>query len=122
MQNKDFQFHNNNRHPNGHYWIWVAHYLPQGGNMYMVGLAAVCWALWRTTNSVCFKEKRVKSPTDIVCMMCSFLIYWAGLLKSGLQQQVVQSVEVVKDIALHLHRAEPQIRDNEDRQIIPFVG
>ena len=47
-----------------------------------MGLAAVCWAIWRTRNSVCFYEKKVKSPTEIVCLICSFIVYWAGLQKT----------------------------------------
>jgi len=29
----------------------------QGGKYHMVGLAAVCWALWRARNNVCFEKK-----------------------------------------------------------------
>jgi len=86
------------------YWVWIHNILPQGSQMHAVGLAAVCWAIWRTRNSVCFDKKRIKSPTEIVCMICSFLIYWAGMLNDGLKQQVVQGAEAVKTAALSFHK------------------
>jgi hypothetical protein len=36
--------------------------------MYMVGIAAVYWAIWT-----------VRSPMEAVFTMCSFLLYWTGL-------------------------------------------
>jgi hypothetical protein len=71
------------------YWFWIQKILPQSPSLYAVGLAAVIWAIWRTRNAACFDKKRVKSPTEIVCLICSFLTYWAGLLKEGLKEQVI---------------------------------
>jgi len=91
------------------------------------GLSAVCWAIWRTRNSVCFDKKRIKSPTEIVCMMCSFLIYWAGMLKDGLKQQVIQGemiqgAKILKMVALSFHKQDVQSQTNDDQQLIPFTG
>jgi hypothetical protein len=58
---------------NDQYWVWVNKILPHSPQMHAVGLAAVCWAIWRSGNVVCFENKRIKSPTEIVCMICSFL-------------------------------------------------
>jgi len=44
------------------------------------------------------------SPTKIICLMCSFLTYWAGLQKPELDQQVIQGTETVKNIALYFHK------------------
>jgi hypothetical protein len=52
---------------------------------------------------VCFDDKRVKSPADIVCMTCSFN-YWAGLQKAEVEKQVIQGAESVKTIALYFHK------------------
>jgi hypothetical protein len=71
------------------YWIWINNILSQCPQMQAVGLAAVCWAVWKTRNVVCFDDRRVKSPTEIICMICSFLTYWAGLLNEDLKQQVI---------------------------------
>ena len=53
----------------------------------MVGLSAVCWALWKSRNSVCFgKKKQIRSPTEVICLASSFATYWAGLQKQGIQE------------------------------------
>jgi hypothetical protein len=39
------------------YWVWISKILPQGSRMHAVGLSAVCWAIWRTRNAVCFDHK-----------------------------------------------------------------
>jgi hypothetical protein len=57
------------------FWLWVHRILPQAPTIYAVGLTAVIWAIWRTRNVVCFDKKRIKSPTEIVCLICSFLTY-----------------------------------------------
>ncbi|KAF8666468.1 hypothetical protein HU200_053579 [Digitaria exilis] len=48
----------------------------------MVGLATVCWALWKARNCICFEKKKVdRSPTDTICIVSSFLSYWTDLQK-----------------------------------------
>jgi len=37
-------------------------------------------------------------------MICSFLTYWAGLLKEDLKQQVIQGAEMLKTAALFFHK------------------
>jgi hypothetical protein len=41
------------------YWIWVQRALPQVPKFHTVGLAAVCWAIWRIRNNVCFEKKEL---------------------------------------------------------------
>jgi hypothetical protein len=67
-------------------------------------------------------KKRVKSSTEIVCLICSFLTYWAGLLKEGLKEQVIQGAEVVKSMALFFHKQDMQSRAREEHQLVPFAG
>jgi len=31
-------------------WVWAAKYMPHHKKIFMVSLAAICWALWRTRN------------------------------------------------------------------------
>ena len=64
------------------------------------GRKFVATQIWRTRNAVCFENKRVKFPIEIICMICSFLTYWAGLLKEDLKPQVLQGAEAVKSAAL----------------------
>ena len=39
------------------FWVFAQRFMGQGGKYHMVGLAAVCWALWRARNNVCFEKK-----------------------------------------------------------------
>jgi hypothetical protein len=41
------------------YWIWVQRALPQAPKFHTIGLAAVCWAIWRIRNNVCFEKKEL---------------------------------------------------------------
>jgi hypothetical protein len=38
------------------YLIWCGRYLPLYKNIHMVGLSAICWALWKSRNSICFDK------------------------------------------------------------------
>jgi hypothetical protein len=63
------------------YWDWCVRFMPKNTNLHMVGLAAICWAMWKSRNSISFEKKRFRSPTEIICLASSFLKYWAGLKK-----------------------------------------
>ena len=68
----------------------------------MIGLAPICWAIWKTRNNNCFEQKLISSPMEIVCLASSFLKYWAGLHKEELQ---VGLLERVKTLLACAHRA-----------------
>jgi hypothetical protein len=38
------------------FWQWIKRALPRGEEVYMLGLAAVCWTIWNTRNSICFDK------------------------------------------------------------------
>jgi hypothetical protein len=61
------------------YFWWIAKILPVGSNLHIVGIAALCWAIWKTRNNACFEGKLISSPVGLICYMCVFLRYWAGL-------------------------------------------
>jgi hypothetical protein len=62
------------------------------------------------------------SSTKIICLMCSFLTYRAGLQKPELDQQVIQGTETVKNIALYFHKKDVETQMPDGRQVIPHVG
>jgi hypothetical protein len=47
--------------------------MPNNKKIHMAGLAAVCWAMSKTRNNVCFEKAPIKSPTEIVCLASSFI-------------------------------------------------
>lgn len=104
------------------FWVWIRNILPQPPTMHLVGLAAIIWGIWRPRNTICFDKKRIKSPTKIVCLICSFLTYWSGLLKDDLKEQIVQGAEAVKAAALFFHKQDMQAHALEQQQIMPFAG
>jgi hypothetical protein len=38
------------------YWLWVKKAIPGGDPVFMLGLAAICWAIWKARNKTCFEE------------------------------------------------------------------
>ena len=85
------------------FWEWVSRFIPTGRKFHMVGLVAICWALWRARNNICFENKFVRSPTEVVCLVCSFLTYWAGLQKDDDRALLEAGIATLKATALEFH-------------------
>jgi hypothetical protein len=51
----------------------------------IVGAAAICWALWKARNKVCFENIVINSSVEIVCHACTLIMKWTGLSKRELQ-------------------------------------
>jgi hypothetical protein len=47
-----------------------------GDKVYMLGLSAVCWALWTARNKRCFEKKHISGPGEIIYSACMFMDYW----------------------------------------------
>lgn len=77
--------------------------MPGGENFFMVDLAAICWAIWRSRNSTCFDGKKIRSPTEIVCLASSFLLFWTELQQVEDRVPLATGAEALKNTALHLH-------------------
>ena len=69
----------------------------------MIGLAAFCWAIWKTRNNICFEKKLISSPTEIVCLASSFLNYWAGLQAGQSTEELERGAATILKTALHFH-------------------
>lgn len=67
------------------YFVWVRRFLPGLKTIFVEGLGAVCWAIWKTRNAVCFERKVVHHPTSVVFLL--FLRYWAELQKNQTLRQ-----------------------------------
>jgi hypothetical protein len=85
--------------------------MPKNSKFYMVGLAAIYWAIWQARNNVCFERKKIRSPTEIICSTSSFLKYWAGLQKGEEKEMLEVGAEALKNAALHHH---PQEQEQEE--------
>jgi mannosylglycoprotein endo-beta-mannosidase len=86
------------------FWVWVDRYMHNYKKVHMVGLSAICWAVWKSRNAIHFEKKAIRSPTEIICLASSLLIYWAGLQKDESTKQALEAgAEAMKETALHFH-------------------
>lgn len=85
--------------------------MPQNKNIHFAGLSAICWAIWKTRNAVCFEKKQIKPPTEVVCLASFFISYWAGLQKQDDKQDMEAGAEALKEAALHFHPREGTVED-----------
>jgi hypothetical protein len=52
---------------------------------------------------VCFEGKRVRSPTEIICLVSSLVSYWAGLEKDDSKEILETGAEMLKNAELTFH-------------------
>lgn len=43
-------------------WFWLSENLPNTKEIYVVGVSAIYWALWKARNNKCFENILIKSP------------------------------------------------------------
>lgn len=86
------------------FW-WIASFLPIDTNIHVLGIAAFCWAIWKTRNNACFERKFLSSPVQLICYMCVFLRYWAGLQSAGNRQLVEEGAARIQEVAMRAHNA-----------------
>jgi hypothetical protein len=60
------------------FW-WFPQFASVSRNTQIAGLAAICWAIWKTRNKACFEQKMISSPFDLISYAAVFMNYWAGL-------------------------------------------
>jgi hypothetical protein len=78
---------------------WFYAFLPGGDQIYMVGISAVCWSIWNVRNRVTFDGHVMQFPTEAIFVVCSFLIYWAGLQLEEIKELMVQGSEKLMRMA-----------------------
>jgi hypothetical protein len=83
----------------------MSHFIPSSRNVHIIGVAALCWVIWKLRNRACFNGKLVKSPAEFICYACSFLRYWAGLQGEGDKSMVEQGADRLQRVVLGIHTA-----------------
>jgi hypothetical protein len=99
--------------------VWIKSALPGGEHVYMLGVAAICWAIWKVRNKTCFEKKWIKNPAEINYSACSFLHYWTGLYQEGAQQAISERIELtlraaVKLLGRQAKRPRLMLQDSQD--------
>uniref|UniRef100_A0A8I6X4B9 Uncharacterized protein n=1 Tax=Hordeum vulgare subsp. vulgare TaxID=112509 RepID=A0A8I6X4B9_HORVV len=80
-------------------YSWLYAFLPGFCDIYTIGLAAVCWAMWLARNRATSEKKWINTPFEIVFTACAFLEYWAGLQKPMMTEVVKKGDEMLKENA-----------------------
>jgi hypothetical protein len=44
-------------------WNWCEKWIPNGKQFHAMGIAAVCWAIWKMRNKICFERKKETSQS-----------------------------------------------------------
>jgi hypothetical protein len=84
------------------FWLWIKRALPGGDDVYMLGFAAVCWAIWSTPNSICFEKKEFKNPCEIIFLACLFIRYWSGLYTGVRQELIEKGIQTMIRVAMKI--------------------
>lgn len=95
-------------------WSWCEQWLPLGETFHTMGIAAVCWALWKTRNKTCFEGKTVHDPASIVCYACTLMSYWAGLFADDDKVALEAGINVLLQIALKLTKKRKQVDGDQN--------
>jgi hypothetical protein len=72
--------------------------------VYIMRLAAMCWAIWVTRNKVTSDAYALRTTLEIVFTMCSFLMYWSGLQNAGRKDQVMEGTKKLMKLAADVAR------------------
>ena len=90
------------------YKTWIKLWIPEGTSFHILGLAAICWAIWKRRNTACFEKKMLTNPLEIISHACALLSYWAGLYSTEMQATILAGVKKLLSCA-HRVLAQPSI-------------
>ncbi|PNT60803.1 hypothetical protein BRADI_5g05195v3 [Brachypodium distachyon] len=85
---------------------WLPQHICVSTDVQVAGVAAICWAIWKSRNNACFENKWIKHPVDLICYTCVFLKYWAGLHKQADKEALLEGAAVLQRVALGIHAGE----------------
>ena len=68
----------------------------------MTMVAAICRGIWCTRNKATFDNCIIRSSLEAVFTVCSFLMYWSGLLKGIDKERVQAGVQKMVRVAASL--------------------
>lgn len=85
------------------YFWWIPNFVPQSRNLQIVGVAALCWAIWKLRNTACFDKKMVRSADEFICYVCSFMQYSAGLQTDEDRPMLERGAGMLHNVALEVH-------------------
>lgn len=63
--------------------VWMLQFRGRQRGLVTVGVAALCWSIWRCRNDSYFKRLVLKEPTNILFSVCHWVNFWVGLQKEA---------------------------------------
>jgi hypothetical protein len=78
--------------------------LPDGEEMYMFGLATVCWATCETKNRICFDKIILWNVGEILFYAIALMRYWVGLQPEETQRMIDVGVNLMMKTAMRFVR------------------
>ena len=102
-------------------WVWCEKWLPLAKKYHTLGIAAVCWVIWKTRNKICFEGKTIHDPASIVCYACVLMSYWAGLYPDVDKEALEAGINTMLQIAMKLVKKKKTsnvqlLEDNSDNR------
>ena len=70
----------------GQYWHWIDTLLPNKKGSHMIGLASICWAIWKSRNKCCFGKKKANWISDGNYLLSEFFLKILGRSPGGTRQ------------------------------------
>lgn len=68
----------------------------------METIVAICWRIWCTRNKITFEKRVVRTPLETVFTVCSFMMYWSGLMKGDDKAKFQAGVNMMVRVATSL--------------------
>jgi hypothetical protein len=69
-------------------------------NVQIVGVAAICWSIWKLRNRACFEGKIIQNPSELICFDVVFMKYWAGLNMQADGDALRHGADAIQGVAL----------------------
>jgi hypothetical protein len=80
------------------FW-WFPRHGHASRNVQILGVAAICWVIWKLRNRACFEGKLIHSPIKLILYSIVFMNYLAGLNSIADQEIIRQGAENLANIA-----------------------
>jgi len=96
-------------------WIWYDKWLPKGKKFHMWGVSAICWAIWKAINKICFDGKKFNNPIEIICHACALMRFWTGLYAEVEREMLINGVNTMLKVAAKILAPKSKVEDRQGR-------